>query len=144
MLPLLIAGTGLQAFGSLYSGEAAANAAEFNAQRAERDAMLTRRRGVLEQAMLRSTASQILGAMRANIGASGVRMEGSPLDVLEHSAATAKLDQVIAQYNNELQAMGLQEQASLDRMQAKSARVAGAFGAASSLLLGGYKAGQLT
>jgi hypothetical protein len=39
-------------------------------------------------------AKKQIGRMRAQFGAAGVTMEGSPLDVLEESARTAELDRL--------------------------------------------------
>lgn len=143
-LPLMAAGTGLSAVGSLYSGQAEANASKFNAAVADRNAGLARQRGVFEQGQLKRSASQILGAMRANIGASGVRLEGSPLDVLDNSTAQAQMDQVMVKYNSELQAMGFEQEAAANRTRAKTAKTMGRIGAASSLLMGGARMSQFT
>jgi len=49
-------------------------------------------------------ARKRIGLMRANYGASGVSIEGSPLDVLEESAANAELDRLTILHGGSIEA----------------------------------------
>lgn len=88
VLPIIaLVGAAVSAAGAIAGGisqqAAANNAAKYEKQAAAENA---RRQSV--------DAQKQIGRARANYGASGVTMEGSPLDVLEESARTAELDRL--------------------------------------------------
>ena len=153
-VPLMIAGAAVSAIGSIQQGRAANQAAQYNAAVMDRNAViqsnnaiLARQQGVSASEQQRKDAARKMGAMRAGYAASGVQMEGSPLEVLGASAAAAELDTLNTVYNGELKARGLEndaqglrETANLDRMRGKNAQTQGYFNAASSLLTGAGKA----
>lgn len=84
-------------------------------------------------------ARRVQGQLRANIGANGITLEGSALDVMENSAANAALDRQRLLYAGELKAIGFESTAALDRSAGDAAQTAGYMGAASSLLIGASK-----
>lgn len=159
MEALLIAGTAMSAIGSIQQGNAARQAADYNAAVAERNAaiqnnnaILARQQAVSASEQQRKDAARTMGRMRAGYAASGVQMEGSPLDVLASSAAAAELDTLNIVYNGVLkgasydnEAQGLRESASMERARGRNAQTQGYMNAGSSLLLGlgtaGMKAG---
>jgi hypothetical protein len=116
------AGTALSAAGAIASGRAQAQAAEFNAQAAVNQA-------AANEAQQRRNAARVLSQGRANVAASGIEMDGSPLEVMADSAAAAELDALTIRY-------GGQVRASQERMTGGMARSAGYTGAASTLLMG--------
>lgn len=123
-LPWLIAAAGgLQAATQLYQGNAAAAMGEYNATVARQEARYA-------EATSRDRARRILGAGRAAVGASGVQLEGSPLDVLAQSAAEAEMDALAIRRSG-------QAQAAAYRYQGRQAQLAGYFGAAGTALLTG-------
>ena len=79
-------------------------------------------------------ARQQIGQLRANYGASGVAIEGSPLDLLEQSARNAELDRLTIINQGALQATAYRNQAALDRSQGRSALASGGISAAGTLL----------
>jgi hypothetical protein len=79
--------------------------------------------------------------MVAGYGASGVTMEGSPMDVLEASAATAELDRQNILYGGGLRTQGYQSTAGLELMRGQNAETGSYLSAGSSLLSGAAKAG---
>lgn len=88
-----------------------------------------------------------LGQVRAAYGASGLSMEGSPLDVLEAAAVEQSLDINKTLYTGEVVAAGLTDraaqaraQASLLRYSANNALAAGEIGANAALTAGAYQA----
>lgn len=136
---LTIASTAISAVGAISSAQAQSNAAKYNAQVAKNNAQIARDQAASESDRQRRLATKKLGEMRANYAASGVTMEGTPLDVMEESAAQAKLDELTIRYNGELQAMGFENTANLDRYRASQAMTSGYLSAGSALLTGGTK-----
>jgi hypothetical protein len=88
VLPVLaLAATAVSAAGTLASGISQMNAANAAASYAKKAAAENARRNAV-------AAQKQIGGIRANYGASGVTVEGSPLDVLEESARAAELDRL--------------------------------------------------
>jgi hypothetical protein len=134
---LLIAGAAMSAIGALSAASAQKNAADYNADVAKRNALIARQQASANEAAQRRDASRALGKMRAGYGASGVvGSEGTPLDVLEDSVATAELDALNIRYSGELEAMGYQDEARLQKMRGKAAMREGYFKAGSAILGG--------
>ncbi len=129
-------GTVLKIGGELAAGEAAEEAAQRKAAIGEQNALLAEERAVHDEANLRYQFRKLVGQNRASVGASGVTMEGSPMEVLRESVANMEHDAI------NIRRRGMQEARSY-RMGAESDLKAGAdaktvsyFGAASSLLSG--------
>ncbi len=120
--------------GALSSANAERKAQNFNAAVAERNATVARSSAAADAATQDREARRRIGAARAAYGAAGVQLEGSPLDVVEDSAAQAELDKMNILYKGELQAIGQTDTASLSRSRASSATTAGIFGAARGAL----------
>jgi hypothetical protein len=120
-------------------------AAKLNAQDAEENARLAQERAKEDARMFRVSFRRDQESNKAAIGASGVKMEGSPLEVLYDNAASAEHD-----YQNILKG-GAQQRDSYLR-QARMFRAGGAaqaraadIGSAAALLQGAgstYGAGQ--
>jgi len=123
------------------AAEGQAQAADYNAKIAQRNAAVAREQASRDEEQQRRDARKQLGLMRASYGASGITPEGSPLDVLEASAAEAELDAQNIRYKGELRAMGYNDEATLDKYSASTSRSAagsslgaGLFSSATSLL----------
>lgn len=141
--PFLAAGAaGVSAIGSIHQGQSQAAAARFNAQVSEQNAQIVRQQAAEEESRARREGRRLLGRQRAAIGASGIQVEGSPLDVLADTAAELELDALTVRHRGLLEALGLTQQASLDRARARSARTAGFIGAGASLLSGAAEFGK--
>jgi len=113
---------GLAVMSSVQQKKAADNAADQAKQAARENA---RRQSV--------EARKRIGLMRANYGASGVSIEGSPLDVLEESAANAELDRLTILHGGSVEAGRY-------RAAGKAAFAQGISGAANDLLGGAISA----
>ena len=137
---MMVASAGMSAVGSIASAKAKSQAADFNRSLSLQNAEITKQQTQADVISLRKKQYQELGAIRAAVGASGVTMEGSPLDVLESSVSEAELDIQRLKYSGELRARGYQNEASLYEMESKTAKTTGYFNAASSLLMGGSQA----
>lgn len=133
---MMIAGTAISAIGAIRAGQAQAAAANYNAQVAERNAFISRDQAAADEQRQRIQARRKLGAMRAAYGASGISLEGSPLDVLEDSAAEAELDALTIRYKGGVGAMGYEAEAGAQRARAKNATTESYYNAGAALLTG--------
>lgn len=124
------------ALGAIQSAQASASASEFNAQVADNNAVIAEQNAAAEARRQRRAAGRQAARSRAQIGAAGVALEGSPLDVLEDQAMEAELDALNSLYGGRLQATNYRSQAQLDRASARSARTQGFISAGTSLLNG--------
>lgn len=95
--------------------------AETNARRIEVTATATETAGAAEEERQRLRSRFILADQRARYGASGVVLEGSPLEVLAFSAGQEELDALTIRFNTGTKVNDLQAEA-------LSTRMTGAFG----------------
>ncbi|MCR4346497.1 MAG: hypothetical protein NUV55_04755 [Sulfuricaulis sp.] len=137
---MLFAGAGMQAVGSIASAKAKSQAADFNRDISLQNSEIAKQQTKADVISLRKKQYQQLGAIRAAVGASGVTMEGSPLEVLEESVIESTLDLQRAEYAGTLRERGYATDALLYGAEGKTAKTSGYFGAASSLLMGGARA----
>lgn len=131
---LAAAGTVVSAVGAMNQGKAAQQAANFNAQVAENNAVAARQ-AAAENARREARAGRIrTGALRArsNLDAS--------MDLLEDSVMEEELNVNSILHAGELEALGLTTSASLFRAQGAAARQAGNAQAFGTLLSGAGKA----
>lgn len=86
-------------------------------------------------------ADQVIGAARAQYGASGVQSnEGSPLDILQQSAANAALDHIMLKYNYDLESYGHRRSAQAMRQEGDQAETNSYLSAGAQLVSGAGKA----
>ena len=136
MAGMSVVGGIVGAMGAQAQGQAVASAQEFNAEIAGRNASLARESAQYDAAIQERQSRMQLGAIRAAYGASGVRAEGSALDVLEMSATNAKRDHNAILYKGQLKALGYEDTKTLSLYGADSARTQADWATASSLLTG--------
>lgn len=136
----MIAGTAISAVGAISSGRANADAARYNAQIAQQNAGIALQQGEADVIQQGKLNYRRLSGIKAAVGASGLTMEGSPLDVLESSAAEAELDTQNIRYNASLKALGFNTSAGMDRSRAANAEREGLYRAAATSILGGAQA----
>lgn len=132
------------ALGAVQEARASANASEFNARIADNNAIIAEQNAAADERKQRRVASREMASSRARIGAAGVALEGSPLEVLEDQALEAELDALNIRYGGRLQASNFRSQAQLDRSRARNARTHGFISAGTSLLNGAAKFGEKT
>ena len=133
---VMVAAAAVAAAGTAYAAVSASNAAKYNAQVEENQADYARQAAQAQAEAHQRDVSRQLGQIRANYGASGVDIEGSPLDVLGESARMGELDRLTILNQGENQAIGLQNSARLDRYQATTKLVGGGLSATGTLLGG--------
>lgn len=135
MAPIvMVAGAAMSAIGQLQQAQTAKAVGRYNQQLGERNAAIARDQTASEIVRQQRTARRVQGAARAAYGASGVTMEGSPLDVLEDNATQAELDTLTLKYRGELRARGYEQAGSMARFEGDQAARAGRLRAASTLL----------
>lgn len=139
------------AYGSIMQGQAAADAANYNAEVAKQNANIaTQKAGIAGQtgeaqaAMQEQKTRATVGAIKAGQAASGLEVDtGSAVDVRSSAAELGQLDALTVRTNAAKEAYGYTTQATsdmaqsqLDKYEAATAGTAGAIGAGSSLLGG--------
>lgn len=136
-VPILMAvSAAVSAVGAIKQGQAASAANEFNAKIAEQNAEAADQQGQAAAEAQRRDAQRRIGAMEADIGASGGTMGGSATDLLADSIRMATLDNLTTRYNYKMRGAGYTNEAALSESAAKSARTASYFEAGGSLLRG--------
>lgn len=135
-----IVGGAISALGAIQQGNAQAASAEYNAKVAKRNksAVLAQTEAEIEDKKTENRRQ--LGSIRAAYGASGLMLDGSPLDVLEDTAVEQAYDVSKIRYQGAMKAEGYSEQAALFKLEAKSAKTAGWIGAGSAII-GGLQTG---
>lgn len=136
----MIAGTVMSAVGQIQQGNAAKQAANFNAAIANNNAIASRQKAEADAARQERESRLRAGAVGAARGASGGTAAGSALDLMESNAAQEELDRLTILHGGELQAAGFESDAAVQRMRGSAAQKAGRLGAASTLLIGGARA----
>lgn len=129
-------GTSLQAGGLLAEYQANRNASRYNEGIAIASAEQAIIQGREMERRQRVLGRQILGSIKAEYAASGVALEGSALDVLEASAATAELDALTIRYESKVRAHNFQMQAAAERRARRDAKRAFGFQMAATIIGG--------
>lgn len=137
---LTLGATIVGAVNSMNQGEAAQGAADYNAAVATQNAIVAQQNARVDMEAKRRDTARRLSAGVAAIGASGITIEGTPLDLLAEEAEMGELDALTIQYNGEMQARGFRSDAVLERSRGKNARNTGYLNAAGTLLSGASKA----
>jgi hypothetical protein len=137
-LPALLMGVGTIAsfIGGQEETRANVRAAKANAREAEINARLSRERAVEDERQFRLSFKREEARNVTAVAASGVKLEGSPLEVLRDNAANAEKDAQNIRRAGELERSSYLRQAQGFRRSAKDAKKAGKFQGAATLLMG--------
>ena len=142
VVALVAVSAAASAAGAIVSGIQQAEAAEFQADLAKRDAELARQTGIVEEAEARRRAARLKSAQRAAAGASGLLVEeGSPVALLAETAEDAEFEALSIRFNSELarsRALGRRE---ARRFESRQALTSAGFRAGTSLLSGAADTG---
>lgn len=133
----MLALAAIAAVGTIYQAQATSAAAKSNANLSRENATLATQAAAAEARRHRKQSEGILAHIRGQYANAGVTLEGSPMDVLQDSAASAELDNMLITYGGQLKARGYNQQADIYGMEAKNAMTAGYINAASGMLLTG-------
>jgi hypothetical protein len=137
---LTVGSTLLGVAGTLAQGQAAKNAAEYNAKVQEQQAEITNQQAGAKATEIAQRTRQKMSGVRAASIESGLELSGSVNDVLDTVQTQGTLDAMTAIYDGTTRAQGLRNSAALERSKGKSAVTASYLGAGSSLLTGFSKA----
>jgi hypothetical protein len=118
--------------------------AQYNAAVARNNATQQRQAAAAERARAEREQRLRSGSQRARYGASGVTLEGTPLDLMTDTEIEAQLDQMMITYNGEVAANASNSQARGFDYEAKNAGTGFGANVASTLLTTGSKIGTKT
>lgn len=135
---LALGGTavGMTAYSSYQQGKSQAAWNEYNARVAEREAASEREANAFEAKQHRREARMMQAKQRAMVGASGIEASGSPLLVMEDTAAQLAIENAQIMSQGARRVSQFKSQAILDRMAGKAAKQAGTLNAGASILGG--------
>lgn len=131
-------GAGISAAGMIAQGKQAEAMANYQAKALERQATADAQASAYEGMRERHKQELQQAAARAQVGASGVAMTGSPTDVLAANAREGALDVQAIQYGSRLRQGNLHTQAGISRFSGRQARQAANIGAAGAVVGGLY------
>lgn len=136
MAALLLAGAVLGAVSSIQQGQAQKKANRFNAKMLDLQAKRTRIATTDKVTQFRQESGRIMETIKSQSAASGVRMTGTPLEVLAESAVNAELDALNLQFEGDMESARLKLEARHQRRAGTGAARAGVMGGASSIIGG--------
>lgn len=140
-LALMAAGTMASAYGTYQQGQAANDAAKYNAKMAEYAAQDAQRRGEEEAAAIQRKASSLKSSQRVAQAAHGLDVGyGTAQDLQDETDFFGQMDAATARTNAANQAWSYRSQGKLARAEGRAAAYQGALGATGTLLSG---AGQV-
>lgn len=129
--------TGISTYSAIQQGQAAKNAADYNAAVQRKAAAMETQRGATEAAEHRQKVKQMISRQNAAFGASGVEgSTGSAADVMTETAGMGELDALRIVNNSQRQAWGLESQARIGEYEGKAAYQQGIMKGTTSLLSG--------
>jgi len=140
MMAVALVGAAISAYGQIQQGRAARAAAEYQSKVAQNNAIAAQRKAAEDERRFRVQTSRQLGTMRAAYGASGVTLEGSPLDVIDDSTFTAELDALTIRGGGLQESNAFLAESRLSRFQGRAAERGSRLSAAGTLLGGFAKA----
>lgn len=123
--------TGAAALGSIMSfkgqraaAKSAAQAAEYNAQVAENEAVLLQRKKLDEEKNVRNSAQRLIASQNVATAVSGIEMSGSPLQAIADSYYALERDVVNIRYASDIEQIQKQSEARLTRVQGQARKAA--------------------
>jgi hypothetical protein len=132
---LALAAAGVASAGaSLVSGIRQANVSRYNAELARQNQQIATQQASADEAAFRQRAERIKSAQRAAIGAAGITLEGSPLDVISDTEVQLEKQALDIRYRGTLGARRYGIEAANDDYRAGAAETSGYIGAATQLL----------
>lgn len=135
-----VAGSAISAYQQYRAGDIEKKVSDQGAGLLEADASRAIESGNEDARMIRRNGFRLMSSQQAGFAASGVRLEGSPLAVMQETRNESELDALKAEYGGQLQAGRLRQEAAQRRFAGKQAYQGGLFGAGSTLLTGGLGA----
>lgn len=137
MTMMLVGSTVLSVAGSVMEGTAADAAGKMQNKAYEQQSQADAQASAFEIAREKKKQELAAGAARAQVGASGVALIGSPTDVLVDQAGQGQLDIEAIKYGSQLRQNQLNTQGKIAIMQGKQAKTAGYINAGINIFKGG-------
>ena len=132
----MVAGLGLMGAGTVYSAIQQKQMADYNADIIRTEAEAEAERAKIEEARHREKINKFMGTQRAMYGKSGLSMEGSPLLVMEETAAQGELDAMLIRQAGQARVAELTAERNMVKMGGRQAFYGGLTKAGGSLLTG--------
>lgn len=133
---LTVGSTLLGTFGALQQGQAASDAAKYNAEIQRQQAAQEEANAAARATEQGNRTRQKVAATRAAAVQSGLELDGSVADILDVVETQGALEGLTSLYEGTLKARGLRASAALNDSNARASRTAGFINAGSSLLTG--------
>lgn len=127
-------GTGLKVFGQIQQGQQQKQVFEFNAAVNRQKAQLAAEAGKLRVDRLRRQKKTFNAKQQAAFAKAGVRLTGSPLQVLADTATELEFDILIEDFNTRVGVLNATTAAELDILRGKQSQQSSLISAGSSLL----------
>ena len=124
----------------IYSAQQQRKTADYRAQLAEEAGEEVKAGTEVDKARAEREGKRLLARQRAMYAKSGVKMEGSPLEVLADTQAELDLDQMIIEHGGQSRASAYERKGMFLRQAGRSAQQASYIRAGASLLESGGKA----
>jgi hypothetical protein len=138
MIALGLASTAISAAGMVMQGKQAEAMANYQAKAYEQQAAADQQASAYEASRERHKQELLQANARAQVGASGVALAGSPTEVLVANAREGELDLQAIRYGSQLRQNNLRTQAGISRFSGKQAKTASMIGAAGAVVGGLY------
>ena len=132
----LIAATAFSAAASLAGGAFGLVQGLQNASIQRQNARAAKEQAAAREEQLRRDRARRIGTIRAQIGAQGGTIEGSPLDILADEAAEAELDARLVRFGGQVQARDFRNQARSSTLSGVGSLIGGAGQAAGTTVQG--------
>lgn len=115
---LAVAATAISVTTGVVQGNQQKAMANYQRQVNEQNAQASRQAAQAKIANQRRAAKFTYGSQLARLGGMGALAEGSPLDIMGQSAGQEKYDEMVTDYEGEVQAVNFQQKATLNKYQA--------------------------
>lgn len=115
---LAVAATAISTTAGVVQGNQQKAMANYQRQVNEQNAQASRQAAQAKIVNQRRAAKFTYGAQLARLGGMGALAEGSPLDIMGQSAGQEKYDEMVTDYEGEVQAINFQQKAALNKYQA--------------------------
>lgn len=143
MSGLMIAGGAISAYGQLRQGMAAKKAAEFNAKVLAEKIKEIQFKAEITADKIRKKKRRVKGIQTVRYAAAGVKIEGTPLEVLADTATEFEQDLAMVDYNKRLAIAGIRMGIEEQQIAAEEAIAAATISAAGTMLGAAASAGYL-
>ena len=148
MIPLLAAGLMagggiLQGLGAYQQGQFQGALSDFNSRQLSLDAQIAQQNADAKAKALMQGGARLMSKQKVGYSKAGLRLEGTPLEVLANSYENVQLDAISTQQAGRFESAQLKAQSKFQASMADSQRTAGKIGLVSGLLSGGAGAAMI-